>query len=61
MKDLVLVIESVDIEYVNIYIYSPLSESTYIELPCRLRNSMKGLINIKNNENKCFLRSHIRH
>ena len=61
MKDLVLVIESVDIEYVNIYIYSPLSESTYIELPCRLRNSMKGLINIKNNENKCFLRNHNRH
>ena len=27
----------------------------------RLRNSMKDLINIKNNDNKCFRRCHIRH
>ena len=40
------VIESVDAEYVNISIFSPLSGSTYIELPRRLRNSMKGQINI---------------
>ena len=53
------VIESVDAEYVNISIYSPLSGSTYIKLPKKLRNSMKGLI--KNNDNKCFLWCHIRH
>ena len=46
------VIESIDTEYVNIYILSPLSGSTYIELPRNLRKSMKGLINIKNNYNK---------
>ena len=35
--------------------------STYIELPGGLKNPMKGLINIKNNDNKCFLCCHIRH
>ena len=53
-------IESVDAEYVNISVYSPLSGSTYIKLPHKLRNSMKGLTNIKNNDNKCFLWCHIR-
>ena len=42
-------------------IYSPLSRSTYIELPCKLRNSMKVLIIFKNNAHKCFLLCHIRH
>ena len=49
------VVESIEAEYVNISIYSPLSGSSYIELPNKLRNSMKGLINIKNNDNECFL------
>ena len=53
--------ESVNKEYVNISIFSPLSGSSYIELPNKLKNSMKGLINFKNNDNKCFLRCHIRH
>ena len=35
--------------------------STYIELPDKLKNPMKDLINIKNNENKCSLWCHIRH
>ena len=39
-------IESVDAEYVNISVYSPLSGSTYIKLPHKSRNSMKGLTNI---------------
>ena len=46
------VIESINGEYVNISIYNLLSGSPYIELPHKLRNSMKGLINIKINENK---------
>ena len=54
-------IESIAAEYVNISIYSPLSRGTYIKLPHKLRNSMKGLVNIKNNDNKCFLWCHIRH
>ena len=35
--------------------------STYIELPSGLKHSKKGLINIKNNNNKCFLWCHVRH
>ena len=45
----------------NISIFSPLSTSTYIELPRRLGKPMKVLINIKNNDNKCFRWCHIRH
>ena len=48
-------IESIDGEYVNTSAYIPLIGSTYIELPSGLKNSKKGLINIKNNDNKCFL------
>ena len=55
------VIESLCIEYMNISIFSPLSRSTYIELPRRLGKPMKVLINIKNNDNKCFRWCHIRH
>ena len=39
----------------------PLSESTYIKLPAELNYPMKGLINIKNNDNQCFLWCHVRH
>ena len=55
------IIESADAEYLNFSIYSPLPGSTYIELPRRLRNSMKDLLNTKNNDNKYFLWSHIRY
>ena len=47
-------IESISSEYMNISIYSPLSGISNIELPNKLKNSVKGLINIKNNDNKCF-------
>ena len=55
------IVESIDGEYVNIYTCSPLVGSTYIELHDELKNSMKGLINIKSSDNKCFLWYHIRH
>ena len=35
--------------------------STYIELLDELKNSRKGLINIQNDDNKCFSWCHIRH
>ena len=54
------VIESINGEYANISIYRTLSASSYIELPVKLKTSRKGLINIKNNYNKCFLWNHIR-
>ena len=43
------VIESIEAEYVNISVYSKFSWTTYIELHNKLRNPMKGLINMKNN------------
>ena len=55
------IVESIDGKYVNISAYKPLVVNTYIELPDELKNTMKGLINIKNNDNKCFLWCHIRH
>ena len=35
--------------------------STYNELPDGLKNPVKNLTDIKNNDNKCFLWCHIRH
>ena len=55
------VIESLQSQYVNISVYSSIPGSIYIELLDKLKNPMKGLINIKNNDNKCFLWCHIRH
>ena len=40
--------------------YEPLKGSSYIQLPQELRNSAKGLINLKNNDNECFRWCHIR-
>ena len=54
-------IESIDGEYVNISIYSPLSGNSYTELPNKLRNSKKGWINIKVDDNQRFLCCHIKH
>ena len=52
------VTESVHQEYVNIFNFSPLSGSRYIELRRRLRNDMKVPINIKNSANTFFLASY---
>ena len=52
-------IQSVDSDYLNIVKYKPLKGSSYIQLPSDLR--MKGLINIKNENNECFRWCHIRH
>ena len=53
--------ESIDGEYVNISIYNLLTGSSYVDLPGRLKNSKKGLISIKNDDNKSFFWCHIRH
>ena len=47
--------------YVNIVKYLPLRGNSYIPLPEELRNSMSGLINLKNTDDKCFLWCHVRH
>ena len=38
-----------------------MSGSTYIKLSAKLRHPIKGLINIQNDDNKCFLWCHVRH
>ena len=48
-------------QYINISTYRPLSVSFYVKLPPELRSSKKGLIYIKNSDQKCFLWCHIRH
>ena len=54
-------IQSVDSHYLNIAKYEPMKGSSYIQLPNELRNSAKGLINMKNEDNECFRWCHIRH
>ena len=54
-------VQSVDNHYLNIVKYKPIKGSSYIKLPTELRNSAKGLINLKNEDNQCFRWCHIRH
>ena len=55
------VIDSINNHYINVTTYKPLHGSSYVELPMELRNPEKGLINIKNKDDKCFRWCHIRH
>ena len=41
--------------------YRPFVGSSYIDLPIELKYPKKGLINIKYNDQKCFLWCHVRH
>ena len=47
--------------YFNLVNYKPLEGKSYIPLPKELQNSLKGLINLKNEDNECFRWCHIRH
>ena len=47
--------------YINAYKYTPLKGGSYIELPDDFKNSSKGLVNIKNKDDKCFMWCHIAH
>ena len=47
--------------YINIVKYLPLRGNSYLPLPGELRNPKKGLINLKNEDDKCFLWCHVRH
>ena len=54
-------VESIESQHINISTYRPLSGSSYMDLPVELRSPRKGLINIKNKDQKRFLWCHIRH
>ena len=55
------IVESIESQYINISTYGPLLGSSYMNLPIELRNPRKGLINIKNKDQKCSLWCHVRH
>ena len=55
------VIDQIDSHYLNVTLYKPLNGSSYIELPIELRNSKKGLINMKNKDEQCFRWCQVRH
>ena len=46
---------------INTVVYDPLKGSSYIPLPVELRNSHRGLVNLKNEDNECFRWCHIRY
>ena len=54
-------VESIKSQYINISTYKPLAGSSYMDLPVELKSPRKGLIKIKNNDQKCFLWCHVRH
>ena len=47
-------ISSIDEHFINTVVYEPTKGSSYIPLPVELRNSRKGLANLKNEDNECF-------
>ena len=55
------VIERIINFYLNIVSYVPLKGRSYFPLPGELRNSLKGLINLQNDDNECFRWCHVRH
>ena len=55
------IVEEIISQYLNLSRYLPFSGSTYIKLPKELNHPIKGLINIQNEDSKCFLWYHVRH
>ena len=48
-------------QFLNLSSYLQLSGSTYVKLSKELDHPKESLINIKNNDSKCFLWCHVRH
>ena len=55
------IIMNIESHYINIAMYKPLAGSSYMELPKDISNSKCGLINMKNDDNMCFVWCHVRH
>ena len=54
-------VELIESQYIIISTYRPISGSFYMGLPVELKTPRKGLINIKNKDEKRFLWCHVRH
>ena len=54
------IVELTESKYINISTHRPLSGSSYVQLPVQLKSQKKGLTNIKNKDQKCFLWCHVR-
>ena len=54
-------VESIESQYINTLTYRPLSGNFYMDFPAELKSPRKGLMNIKNKDQKCFLWCHVRH
>ena len=55
------IVESIESQYISISTYGPLSGRSYISLSVELKSPRKGLINIKNKDQKCFLWCDVRY
>ena len=55
------IVESIESQYIKVSIYQRLSGSSNIKIPVELKSLKKGLINIKNKYQKCFLWCHVGH
>ena len=55
------IIELIESQYINISTYRSLSGSSYMVLPIELKSPGKRLMNITNEDKKCFLWCHVRH
>ena len=55
------IVELIEFQCINVLTYRSLSGSLYLKYPAELRSSKKRLINIKNNNQKCFLWCHVMH
>ena len=49
------IVDFIEFQYINISTFRPLSGSSYVQLPVELKSPKRGLINIKNSDQNCFL------
>ena len=54
------IVDKIEAIHIKISNYNPLSGSSYIPLPLELNHPMKGLVNLKNKDIKCFKWCHVR-
>ena len=55
------IVKLIESQYINISTYRSFLGNSYVKLPAELGSSKNGLINTKNEDQKCFLWCHVRH